>query len=115
MIFSCHQSDQSIEDCEPTRIWMLIRHGTRNPGAKFITNMKTEYTKIRDKIVASRNSQLCDHELDELRNWHPTLLEEEEKFLLMEGEDELLELAERMQLRFPTLLNEEYDNSTYRV
>lgn len=39
----------------------------------------------------------------------------DEKKLTHEGEDELMELAERFQKRFPELLPETYSNSSFKV
>lgn len=49
-----------------------------------------------------------------LQKWTLTISPDEEKILLVEGEDELLELAERMQNRFPDLLVENYDPLHYK-
>lgn len=37
------------------------------------------------------------------------------KRLTQEGEDELLAIAERMQLRFPNLLNQPFENTNFLV
>jgi multiple inositol-polyphosphate phosphatase/2,3-bisphosphoglycerate 3-phosphatase len=41
--------------------------------------------------------------------------EADEKRLAHEGEDEMVELAERFQNRFPQILPEVYTNSTFKV
>lgn len=56
---------------------------------------------------------MCQKELDKLKPWYFKASAEHEKFLVPEGEDELIELAERMQKRFPGLLTEEYSSNHY--
>lgn len=40
---------------------------------------------------------------------------DDQKRLTKEGEDELFAIAERMQLRFPNLLNQPYKNTNFLV
>lgn len=77
--------------------------------------MNNRLIEIRDQILESPNSKICFNDLLHLRTWIPEADPKESKFLVMEGEDELLELAERFQNRFPDLLTDVYDNSSYRV
>lgn len=63
--------------------------------------------------MSLEDSDLCPKYLESLKKWNFTVLEEEEKFLVAEGEDELIELAERMQNRFPTLMPEVYSPKQY--
>ena len=99
--------------CYPERIWSVIRHGTRNPSKKVIAQIKIQLKSLRDSILSSKNSNLCPKHLESLRKWNFTVLEEEEKYLVAEGEDELIELAERMQNRFPKLMPEVYNPKQY--
>lgn len=50
-----------------------------------------------------------------LRKWTPQIDESEHKILAHEGENEMLELGERYQNRFPEVLPEIYSNSSYKV
>lgn len=56
---------------------------------------------------------LCNK--DELKSWTPHEELDNQKRLTKEGEDELLALGERMQLRFPNLLNQPYENTNFLV
>lgn len=38
-------------NCQPAQIWMVVRHGTRNPSAKVIRKMRTLLPKVRDNIL----------------------------------------------------------------
>lgn len=50
-----------------------------------------------------------------LAAWRITFTEEDIMKLTEEGENEMIDLAERYQSRFPSLMPEVYDNRTYRV
>lgn len=41
--------------CEPKKIWMIIRHGTRNPSDKQIELMRTRLPQLRSIILSSKN------------------------------------------------------------
>jgi len=53
--------------------------------------------------------------MDELKAWTPHKELDDQKRLTKEGEDELLSIAERMQLRFPTILNQLIENTHFLV
>lgn len=42
--------------CEAQKIWMLIRHGTRNPSDTFIEKFNTRLPEIRD-LILEHNSE----------------------------------------------------------
>ncbi|PSN39586.1 hypothetical protein C0J52_18755 [Blattella germanica] len=103
--------------CEPLRIWMMIRHGTRYPSSKVIRLMRERLPQIRDSILQnhkSKRGKLCNEEIAELQAWSPHVEEADQKRLSHEGEDEMVELAERFQNRFPQILPEVYNNSTFK-
>lgn len=68
-----------------------------------------ELKAIRDDILAVKETILCADHRQRFSEWNFNISAEEEKFLVPEGEDELIELGERMQNRFPSLLPKEYD------
>lgn len=53
--------------------------------------------------------------MDRFRTWSFKLTEKDEKKLTHEGEDEMLLLGERMQLRFPKILSSVYSQSAYNL
>lgn len=57
--------------------------------------------------------QLCNEE--ELKKWIPHKEIDDQKRLTSEGEDELLSIAERMQLRFSNILDQPYQNTNFLV
>ncbi|XP_030381090.1 multiple inositol polyphosphate phosphatase 1-like [Scaptodrosophila lebanonensis] len=100
--------------CHPTRIWSTIRHGTRNPSKEVILQAKERLTALKDQLLQQTQPNLCVDELEQLSRWSWQDIDgNDEKLLVAEGEDELIELAERMQLRFPTLLPDLYDPQWY--
>lgn len=50
-----------------------------------------------------------------LKKWKYNVSEEDQKKLTHEGEDEMLNLAKRMQNRFPSVFSRDYSNSSYKV
>lgn len=100
-------------ECMPTKIWMLVRHGTRNPSAAVIRKMQKRLPQIRDMII-NEGSSSVDH-MSSLRKWAVHITDKDEKQLTHEGEEEMLLLARRMQRRFPDILNSAYSNSSYKV
>jgi multiple inositol-polyphosphate phosphatase/2,3-bisphosphoglycerate 3-phosphatase len=59
--------------------------------------------------------KLCNEEIAALQAWSPHVEEADQKRLAHEGEDEMVELAERFQNRFPQILPDVYTNSTFKV
>ncbi|KAF5293597.1 hypothetical protein FQA39_LY03082 [Lamprigera yunnana] len=108
--------EDEIEGCEPQKIWMIVRHGTRNPSAGYIEKMKDRLLEVRD-LILENNIEPSDHlrhsVLDALRRWKVKLQVADEKKLTHEGENEMLLLAERMQARFPTIFTPIYSNTSY--
>lgn len=116
--FVANKDDSSpvFEGCIPLKFWSMIRHGTRNPSANIIRSMNERLPTLRDEIVRMHKDSkgtLCNNTLIELSKWTPHLQEVDEKKLTHEGEDELLELGERFQKRFPELLPDKYSNLSF--
>lgn len=115
-----NKNDSAVffEGCHPIRIWMLIRHGTRNPGEKMILKIKTTLISLRTAILSNHNQtrgSLCDTDLAKLALWYPQIEIADQKRLVHEGEDEMVDLAERIQHRFPDLIPDDYSNSSFKV
>ena len=72
--------------------------------------------EIRNLILENNpdsSEVLRNSDLYAFQKWKTKLLASEEKKLTHEGEDEMIELAERMQSRFPNLLSSAYSNTSY--
>lgn len=65
--------------------------------------------------MGKRHPKLCPHDIEQLRSWESQLNAAEEKHLTYEGNDELLQLAERVQNRFPSLLPDRFSKRFYKV
>lgn len=92
-----------------------MRHGTRYPKKSVIHAINNHLTSIRNEIFEKRKPNLCPKDFERLRSWNSQLNVDEEKHLTLEGNDELLQLAERIQNRFPLLLPEQFSENFYKV
>ncbi|XP_067009496.2 multiple inositol polyphosphate phosphatase 1-like [Anabrus simplex] len=105
------------EGCQFEKIWMMVRHGTRNPNSKIIHKMRERLPQLRDLILENSPQGgeigLCEEDMKALRSWTNELEDMDEKMLTASGEEEMIELAERFQARFPDLFPESYSNSTF--
>lgn len=61
------------------------------------------------------SERLRNSDLHALRKWKLKVDDTKEKILTHEGEDEMIDLAERLQIRFPSLLPSTYSNTTFYV
>lgn len=107
-----------FDGCNPHKIWAVLRHGTRYPGEKFINKVNVDLVEIQQLIIKNfddNNSKLCPDSINKIKEWSPQMNISNSKKLAHEGEDEMIELAERFQERFPSLLQNEYSNSTFKV
>uniref|UniRef100_A0A8D8ZWM5 Multiple inositol polyphosphate phosphatase 1 n=1 Tax=Cacopsylla melanoneura TaxID=428564 RepID=A0A8D8ZWM5_9HEMI len=109
------QKPLNFPDCELTKIWGLVRHGTRLPGDKIIAKIKHDLSTLQEKIIdnySQDKSNLCD--ISMFKSWTPHFeLDGDDKSLTIEGQRELLALGQRLRNRFPTLLNQKFDNDTF--
>ena len=88
----------------------MIRHGTRYPSPKAISIIN-EYSKlIRDKIIISKTSQLCDQDLKLFKDWGLHVDPDLAKDLHIEGEEELVYMGERLYSRYPDLFKDYHDD-----
>lgn len=100
--------------CKPAKLWMLVRHGTRNPSVDIIRKMRERLPQIRNIILETGNN-VEKYISNALKEWNLNIGDNDQKQLTHEGEDEMLHLAKRMQNRFPNLLSPIYSNSSYKV
>lgn len=102
--------------CEARKIWAVIRHGTRNPSIEQIDKMSARLPEIRDLILENlqqATDQIHNIDIDLFKKWSIKLKQTDNKKLTHEGEDEMLLLAERMQIRFPGLIRNVYSESEH--
>lgn len=117
VVANLNDSKLSFSGCQPTKIWMMVRHGTRYPGAELINNVNNVLYKIRDDIVSGfeeGTNTLCEEVAKRFASWSPNLDMSKKKHLAHEGEEEMIGLAERFQRRLPELFPEVY-SSAFKV
>lgn len=102
--------------CNAVKLWMLVRHGTRYPKAKLIEEMTSRLPTLRDIIIehnTKSNEFLYNSDLQAFKKWEIKLANTDKMKLTHEGEEEMLNISERMQSRFPSLLSNIYSNTSY--
>ena len=102
-------SEITYPGCEPVMLWYLSRHGARKPSDEEIVEMVVQLPAMQTSILnASRHGygEMCDEDLDHLRNWTFKWTEEDHKLLMESGVKEQLELGERWGPRLPSLLGD---------
>ena len=104
--------------CTEKKIWFLIRHGTRFPAIKYNSLIRNKLPEIQKTILYNFNANkttLNESEILKLAKWNISFKTEQSKTLSEEGENEMIDLAERFQSRFPNVLTQDYNNVTYKV
>lgn len=97
---------------------MILRHGTRYPGKKHVPAMIEKLPKLQEIILDNyqkNKTGITSEDAASFAEWRITFTEDDIMKLTEEGENEMIDLGERYQARFPTLMTEIYDNQTYRV
>ncbi|XP_046601195.1 multiple inositol polyphosphate phosphatase 1-like isoform X1 [Neodiprion lecontei] len=103
---------ETIPNCKPIQIWMMIRHGTRYPGTREIRGMRS-LPKLRNQIIYNHEvrginviaGRLCADDLVNLKRWRLS------KFITYENSDQLNRqgiedmnlLGKRIRNNFPEL------------
>ncbi|XP_051168153.1 multiple inositol polyphosphate phosphatase 1 isoform X2 [Leptopilina boulardi] len=103
--------------CTEKKIWFLIRHGTRYPKRKQILSFIEKLPEIKNLILENfrlNKTTLTVSSALKFTKWKVTFDLNQSKTLAEEGENEMIDLAERFQSRFPSILIKNYDNTTYK-
>ncbi|VVD04147.1 unnamed protein product [Leptidea sinapis] len=103
--------------CKERKIWMLVRHGSRLPSAKDIVGAQTYLKDLKYEILMQHRNgrgELNEEQLRRLGGWTCDMQVENQKYLTLEGQDEMILLAERMQKRLPKIIKHEYQNQTFQ-
>ncbi|XP_065205111.1 multiple inositol polyphosphate phosphatase 1-like [Planococcus citri] len=94
------------ENCTPTYVWALIRHGTRYPSSNFITSVN-KLNILRDEIISNHKDgrgKLCQKDLENLQKWKSSLTVELDDQLTPQGKSEQIFLAQQLKEAFPEVL-----------
>lgn len=100
------------------KIWLILRHGTRYPGKKYIPRMINELPQLQCIILENYENNITSLSTDDaalFKKWKLSITQRNMMKLAVEGENEMIDLGERYQARFPSLMPEAYNNQTYRV
>lgn len=98
------QAMQNYRDFELSKVWAILRHGTRLPSKKVISRYNG-LVNIRDDLLKN-STNLTRAQTAAFERWKPMEMKlDEQKFLTLQGEQEHLELGMRFRERFPTLFN----------
>ncbi|XP_072743794.1 multiple inositol polyphosphate phosphatase 1 isoform X2 [Anoplolepis gracilipes] len=106
-----------FEDCVEKKIWLILRHGTRYPGKKYIPRMINELPEWQHIILQNykqNTTSLSANDAALFKKWKMSLAERDMMKLTLEGENEMIDLGERYQARFPSLMPETFNNQTYK-
>ncbi|KAK1133946.1 hypothetical protein K0M31_011733 [Melipona bicolor] len=117
--FISNNDDSPLEysGCVPRKIWLILRHGTRYPGKKYIMPMIEKLPKLQEIILENykeSKTEFIEEDIDLFKEWKITFTKDDVMKLTEEGEDEMIDIGERYQSRFPTLMPEIYDTQTYK-
>ncbi|XP_033225689.1 multiple inositol polyphosphate phosphatase 1 [Belonocnema kinseyi] len=103
--------------CIEKKIWLFIRHGTRFPDKKYAIRMIEEFPELQKLILTNfdaNKTTLEASQVAKLAKWKMHFEKDDSKNIAEEGENEMIDLAERFQSRFPQLLKKDYTNNTYK-
>ncbi|OAD60200.1 Multiple inositol polyphosphate phosphatase 1 [Eufriesea mexicana] len=117
--FISYQDDSPPEylGCIPEKIWLILRHGTRYPGRKYISSIIEKLPELQKIILYNyegNKTQFTEEDAALFKQWKITFNKDDVMNLTEEGELEMIDLAERYQSRFPTIMSEIYNNQIYK-
>lgn len=97
------------ERCSPVHLTAVIRHGSRYPTAKNIRRIHRLSELVRTEAAGgSGGSEGSEGWLRDIQSrWEAWYTEDMDGQLVMKGRDDLIHLARRLALLFPSLLSEE--------
>ncbi|KYN27390.1 PREDICTED: multiple inositol polyphosphate phosphatase 1 [Trachymyrmex cornetzi] len=111
------ESTLEYPDCVEKKIWLIFRHGTRYPGKKYIPRMIEDLPELQHVILKNYENGATNLSADEaalFKKWKLTFTQGNMMKLAVEGENEMIDLGERYQARFPSLMPEAFNNQTYK-
>ncbi|XP_046838609.1 multiple inositol polyphosphate phosphatase 1-like isoform X2 [Vespa crabro] len=118
--FIGYQHDTPIEysGCKPKKIWLILRHGTRYPGKKNVPHMIKNLPELQKIILNNykmNKTNLSHDTIIKLSNWKLRFTKNDMMNLAKEGENEMIDLGERYQSRFPNIMPEIYNKRSYKL
>ncbi|XP_030560735.1 multiple inositol polyphosphate phosphatase 1-like [Drosophila novamexicana] len=111
-----------VPGCEPKKIWIFHRHGTRLPTPSTI-EAAPRLEEIRDLIVNNyrvrrtkpETDALCDTDLTAIQmwKWNTSITVDIEEYLTSQGYEDLRGTAKLYQHYFPTVLPTTFNDTYY--
>ena len=97
-------------ECSPSMIWMLHKHGSRNPSIERLTKMKTTLPDLMDKVVQAweqGNGTMLEKDIEIMKQWNSSSLDDEtDKDLTPIGHLETRSLGNRWRKRVQHLFDD---------
>lgn len=117
--FIAYDNDTPVNypGCTQKKIWLILRHGTRYPGKKYIFRMIKDLPELQNIILNNyklNKTYLSPESIIHLANWKLKFTENDMMNLVEEGENEMIDLGERYQSRFHDIMPETYNNKSYK-
>lgn len=108
----------NVSTCNPSKIFMITRHGSRFPTAADIANMSERGDQLRREIVTNYDNgrtSLCASDIELIRNWSfdTEITIDRALDLSSSGYNEMRELAQRYQSAFPSIFSSTYSPNDY--
>ena len=107
-----------LKGCKAKQLWILSRHGTRNPGSEDMAELQQVLPELRNLILGNTKAgkgNLCKDDVENLKNWILYANITADKYLRKEGFKELKNLGDRFQERFDKLITRPFKNESYIV
>ncbi|XP_017087639.2 multiple inositol polyphosphate phosphatase 1 isoform X1 [Drosophila bipectinata] len=112
-----------VPKCEPKKMWIFHRHGTRLPKKSMIKKAP-RLAELRDLIVKNYRvlktkpdrDPLCQTDLIALQmwKWNSSITGDMEEYLTAQGYDDLRGTAKLYQRYYPNVLPKEYNDTYYQ-
>lgn len=104
--------------CEPTKFWLVSRHGTRIPATANLANIIGNYERLHRQVLSNYDSgrtSLCASDIELIRHWQwdQNITLDVAQHLVLTGWNELNNLAKRYQSAFPSILPTAYTPNDY--
>lgn len=108
----------NVSTCNPSKFWILGRHGTRLPLDTELPDIFGTVVRLHREILSNYDqgrTSLCASDIELLRNWQfdPDITIDVAGHLSSSGWDEMEALAQRYQAAFPTILPSTYSPFYY--
>lgn len=107
----------NVSTCNPSKFWMLSRHGTRWPNPTELNNIwNNEHLGQQIQLHYEQGkTSLCASDIELIRNWQfdPNITVELAQYVIAAGWNELEGLGQRYQAAFPSIFSP-YSPNDYR-